>query len=305
MNSKKWKFSLLGICLLTSSLLYSQDSSETSYSELKVVSWNVQMLPNNFSFLSKLLRKKQNIRAPLIIKHCINNNFDIIVFQEVFDLNIRRKLMKELKDSYPYQVKPFKGNKAFVSNGILIISKVPLKYIDHIIFKPGVTADRFAAKGCTLVEAQKDGSTIQIAGTHLQAGKSEKAQIQRDMQYSDIHRLLERNKTQTIPVILLGDLNTKKSNSKDYSKMLECISMKDPTIKNKKLYTFDSNNYWNKNASSSQLDYILIQHRKTDSRIVNTKILKPKFMFKGNQIDLSDHYAISAEIIFTKNSDPS
>ena len=71
-------------------------------------------------------------------------------------------------------------------------------------------APRFAAKGCTLVEAQKDGSTIQIAGTHLQAGKSEKAQIQRDMQYSDIHGLLERNKTQTIPVILLGDLNTKK-----------------------------------------------------------------------------------------------
>jgi|TARA_B110000483_G_scaffold222047_1_gene278669 endonuclease/exonuclease/phosphatase family metal-dependent hydrolase len=300
MNSKKWKFFLLGLCLLTSSLLYSQDSSD-SYSELIVVSWNIQMLPNNFSFLSKFLRKKQNIRAPWIINHCINNNFDIIVFQEVFDLNIRRKLMKELKSSYPYQVMPFKGNKAFVSNGILIISKVPLKYIDHIIFKPGVTADKFAAKGCTLVEAQKDGSKIQIAGTHLQAGKSEKAQIQRDMQYSDIHRLLEQNKKQTVPVILLGDLNTKKSNSKDYSKMLETISMNDPTINKKKLYTFDSNNYWNNNASSSQLDYILIQCRKTDSKIVNTKILKPKFMFKENQIDLADHYAISAKIIFTNN----
>ena len=83
--------------------------------------------------------------------------------------------------------------------------------------------------------------------------------------------------------------------------MLETISMKDPTINKKKLYTFDSNNYWNNNASSSQLDYILIQCRKTDSKIVNTKILKPKFMFKENQIDLADHYAISAKIIFTNN----
>jgi len=299
MNSKKWKFSLLGFCLLTSSLLYSQDYSETSYSKLKVVSWNVQMLPNNFSFLSKFLRKKQNIRAPRIINHCISDNFDIIVFQELFDLKIRKKFMKELKNSYPYQVKPFKGNMAFVSNGILIVSRVPLKYIDHIIFKPGLTADKFAAKGCTLVEAEKDGSTIQIAGTHLQAGRSGKAQIQREMQYSDIRRLLEQNKTQTIPVILLGDLNTKKSKSEDYFKMLESISMEDPTIKDKQLYTFDSNNYWNDNASSSQLDYILIQRRKTNSKIINTKILRPKFIFKGNEIDLADHYAISADIIFT------
>ena len=299
MNSKKWKFSLLGFCLLTSSLLYSQDYSETSYSKLKVVSWNVQMLPNNFSFLSKFLRKKQNIRAPRIINRCISDNFDIIVFQELFDLKIRKKFMKELKNSYPYQVKPFKGNMAFVSNGILIVSRVPLKYIDHIIFKPGLTADKFAAKGCTLVEAEKDGSTIQIAGTHLQAGRSGKAQIQREMQYSDIRRLLEQNKTQTIPVILLGDLNTKKSKSEDYFKMLESISMEDPTIKDKQLYTFDSNNYWNDNASSSQLDYILIQRRKTNSKIINTKILRPKFIFKGNEIDLADHYAISADIIFT------
>lgn len=299
MNSKKWKFSLLGFCLLTSSLLYSQDYSETSYSKLKVVSWNVQMLPNNFSFLSKFLRKKQNIRAPRIINHCISDNFDIIVFQELFDLKIRKKFMKELKNSYPYQVKPFKGNMAFVSNGILIVSRVPLKYIDHVIFKPGLTADKFAAKGCTLVEAEKDGSTIQIAGTHLQAGRSGKAQIQREMQYSDIRRLLEQNKTQTIPVILLGDLNTKKSKSEDYFKMLESISMEDPTIKDKQLYTFDSNNYWNDNASSSQLDYILIQRRKTNSKIINTKILRPKFIFKGNEIDLADHYAISADIIFT------
>lgn len=299
MNSKKWKFSLLGFCLLTSSLLYSQDYSETSYSKLKVVSWNVQMLPNNFSFLSKFLRKKQNIRAPRIINHCISDNFDIIVFQELFDLKIRKKFMKELKNSYPYQVKPFKGNMAFVSNGILIVSRVPLKYIDHIIFKPGLTADKFAAKGCTLVEAEKDGSTIQIAGTHLQAGRSGKAQIQREMQYSDIRRLLEQNKTQTIPVILLGDLNTKKSKSEDYFKMLESISMEDPTIKDKQLYTFDSNNYWNDNASSSQLDYILIQRRKTNSKIINTKILRPKFIYKGNEIDLADHYAISADIIFT------
>ncbi len=299
MNSKKWKFSLLGFCLLTSSLLYSQDYSETSYSKLKVVSWNVQMLPNNFSFLSKFLRKKQNIRAPRIINHCISDNFDIIVFQELFDLKIRKKFMKELKNSYPYQVKPFKGNMAFVSNGILIVSRVPLKYIDHVIFKPGLTADKFAAKGCTLVEAEKDGSTIQIAGTHLQAGRSGKAQIQREMQYSDIRRLLEQNKTQTIPVILLGDLNTKKSKSEDYFKMLESISMEDPTIKDKQLYTFDSNNYWNDNASSSQLDYILIQRRKTNSKIINTKILRPKFIYKGNEIDLADHYAISADIIFT------
>ena len=58
---------------------------------IKIVSWNVQMLPKVFQPFTKLTRKKQKIRAPKIIQYLNASDFDLIVLQEVFDKPIQKK----------------------------------------------------------------------------------------------------------------------------------------------------------------------------------------------------------------------
>ena len=58
---------------------------------LKILSWNIQMLPNLYAPFTKLVRKKQKIRLPEIIKYLEKSNFDMIVLQEVFDIQMKNK----------------------------------------------------------------------------------------------------------------------------------------------------------------------------------------------------------------------
>jgi len=287
---------IFGISVFGIISLNAKDVSKINSKRLKIVTWNIQMLPNSFAFFSNSLRKKQRLRAPWIIDFCINQDYDIIVFQEVFDKKIKKKLKKELSNLYPYQVDPLRKRWSCINNGILIISRVPMKYVDHVFFEKGAHTDKLASKGCTLVEIIIDNIKIQIAGTHLQAGESRIDILHRNQQFQKIHNLLSRNKFSSKPVFLLGDMNTRKSEQIEYSKMLDVIGIRDYTLDDNSPYTIDSNNYWNNHSKPAQLDYILLQPRQTSTKIINQTIIRPKQNHKGVKIDLADHYGIVAEI---------
>jgi len=179
----------------------------------------------------------------------------------------------------------------------LIVSRIPMKYVDHIIYKKGVHSDAWAAKGCTLVELEKDGVAFQVAGTHLQAEDSEAAISQRDLQFKDIRILLDRNQMDTLPVFVIGDMNTRKSDAIKYPLMLKVIGVQDFPLDDDFPFTFDANNYWNEGAEASQIDYILIQPRQTKTQILFQHILRPKQAYKGEEIDLADHYGIVGDML--------
>ena len=94
----------------------------------------------------------------------------------MFGRDIKRKLKKELEAAYPYQIDTRTTKGCLTSNGIFIVSKIPMKYVDHVIYEKGAHEDAWAAKGCTLVEVKKEGHKLQIAGTHLQSGSSKDAE---------------------------------------------------------------------------------------------------------------------------------
>lgn len=285
---------LIFITLSTSS--FGQDNTTKDGASVEVVSWNIQMLPNAFALFSNALRKKQRIRAPWIIKHCIEASYDVIVFQEVFDLDIKRKLKKGLKEAYPYQVDTRTAKGRLTSNGIFIVSKLPMKYVDHVIYEKGAHEDAWAAKGCTLVEVEKDGMLFQVAGTHLQSGSSDAAEKYRALQYQDIRDLLDKNTKNQLPVLVAGDMNTKKSNIPKYTQMIETIGVKDFPLDEEEPYTIDSKNSWNKHEKGIQLDYVFLQARATETTITEQHILRLKENHKGKMIDLADHYGIIAKI---------
>ncbi len=276
--------------IIFTSLLNAQETEAT------FVSWNIQMLPNGPSMFSKSLQKNQKVRLPWIVEHCNDSDYDIIVFQEVFDIEIKRKLKKLLKKAYPYQISTKSKFGRLTSNGILIISKFPIRYIDHTIYKKGVTEDRWAAKGCTLIEAEKDGITFQIAGTHLQSGNSKEAIAHRYSQYQEISDLLSKNQRENIPVFVIGDMNTRKSKTEHYEKMLNTINVVDFPLDETEPYTIDGKNSWNSHKQGIQLDYILLASRKTSSVILKQKVLRLAKVFEGKVIDFSDHYGVVSTV---------
>ncbi|MCH2021736.1 MAG: endonuclease/exonuclease/phosphatase family protein [Saprospiraceae bacterium] len=273
-----------------------QTQDPKTVARAKIVTWNIQMLPNSLAFLSNALRKKQCVRTPWIIDHCLKKDYDVIVFQEVFDLDIKRKLKKGLKDSYPYQVNTKTKAGRIISNGILIVSRLPMKYIDHVIYAKGAHTDGFSAKGCTLVEVEKKDLKFHIAGTHLQSGGSKAAIMHRDLQFQEIRNLLDSNILDQVPVFVMGDMNTRKSNTEKYPKMIEVIGVNDYPLDESAPYTYDANNSWNNNDVPVQIDYVLLQARKTNTKILKQKVLRPKHNYKGKPMDLADHYGIVAEI---------
>ena len=80
---------------------YSQCYSKTvakkeTNDTLKILSWNIQMLPSFYAPFTKLVRKKQSKRIPEIIKYLEKSTYDVVVLQEVFDVQMRNKLKKQL-----------------------------------------------------------------------------------------------------------------------------------------------------------------------------------------------------------------
>lgn len=280
--------------------LNAQDAN-IEFVEATIVSWNIQMLPNEYSIFSESLQKKQRFREPEIAKFCNGEDFDIIIFQEVFDGGIRRKLRRELKNIYPYQVNTKTKLGRLTNNGVFIVSRLPIKLIDFTIYPKGVNEDSWAAKGCTLIEAIKDGIKFHIAGTHLQSGESEKATKHKHIQYKEINKLITKNNNDKIPVFVIGDMNTEKSDTVNYKKMLEIIGVEDFAINDEEPYTIDRKNSWNSHEHGIQLDYILTNKRSTKTTILKQNIIRPHFKLKNKKIDLSDHYGIVAHVRISNN----
>lgn len=292
---------LLGVlsfywCLCVTSSWAQIEPLEEGQTNLKLLTWNVQLLPRGMRAFSSSLRKQQKERLPHIIEHCQQADYDVIVFQEVFDAPLSKKLQKALKKKYPYQCKPLKQFGRMTSSGVLIVSRYSLTAVDGKVYKGGVKADAWAAKGCTLVRLDKEGKSIYIAGTHLQSGGSSKAQKQRSKQYKAIAALLKKNtEKDAFPVVITGDLNTQ-PNSKGYKEFLKVWNVVDAPIHDSRPYTIDERNTWVHHSNNQQLDYILLQQGRAEATILRQNILREQKTIGGEITDLSDHYGVIAQI---------
>ena len=74
--------------------------------KLKVLTWNIQMLPTFLAPFSKDLQKLQHVRAPWIVDYLNGQDYDVICFQEAFDQKALAILEKGLRQKYPYMVFP-------------------------------------------------------------------------------------------------------------------------------------------------------------------------------------------------------
>ncbi|HRG89875.1 MAG TPA: hypothetical protein PLW44_12705, partial [Chitinophagales bacterium] len=90
---------------------------------LKILSWNIYMLPNIVPGKESKIE-----RAHAIVEELKKDSFDVIVFQEAFLTDARTIISEGLKDKYPYAYGPANsgGFTIRASSGVWVISKIEL-----------------------------------------------------------------------------------------------------------------------------------------------------------------------------------
>ncbi len=269
-----------------------EEETDTASKNLKILSWNIYMLPKI------VVQRGKRERAHAIVDTLRHSDFDIIVFQEAFFPASREIIGEGLRTLYPYQYGPANssGRTLKTSSGVWILSKVNLKLLNVTQFKNCVGYDCFARKGAMLLEGVWNNKPFQILGTHLQAdGFDIVRQKQMDQIYTD---LLAENKREGVPQIICGDMNTEREMTQHYCEMLNCLDAQDGEITGVEKCSYDGVN--NPIAQSfgvknkTNYDYILVRSNGMKMKALQRFV---SVMRKGKKY-LSDHYGVACELKF-------
>ncbi len=268
-------------------------ADQPAYGEnLKVLSWNIYMLPY---FIFRRSRKIQ--RARQIANEINKMDYDIIVFQEAFKRRPRRVLKRKLADKFPYQYGP--ANKKFISlktnSGLVVVSNRPLLEKGSVQYDACNSWDCFARKGAVMFEGEHQGHAFQIVGTHTNGNPKEINRHQFHMLYDG---LLAPHYKEGVPQIIVGDMNCSYSKKEDYEAMLRLLKAEDTPLTGERRYS-----NW---EQSSIIDYILLRRNGSSIQQVSKSItlLGPDWNPKGVKnrnlggIGLSDHYPVEIEVKF-------
>jgi endonuclease/exonuclease/phosphatase family metal-dependent hydrolase len=282
--------------LLHSSLLFSQSITESHPLEkLKILSWNIYMLP-------KFIKNSGKIKRAEKIGEMLDSlKYDVIVFQEAFHKGARKRIRKILSTTYPYQAGP--ANKKFLSlktnSGLWIFSKHPIISSKSILYKSRSGIDAFSRKGAIMVELNVNGYKIQVAGTHLQ--NSGGNWIKRSQCVEFYNELIKPFRKQGIPQVICGDFNINRDSIENYKFMLQTLNAEDGELKGELKHSYDRKNndlHVEEGNKQDLIDYILIRNNGGMINCLGRQIKPIRKRWHKNFKDLSDHYPLEAEIYF-------
>lgn len=288
-------------------ILFILPFSSQSQDSLKLLSWNIQMLPRG-------LGKGKAKRAKAIVEELKKNKYDVVVFQELFYARSRKILSRGLKETFPHQTAVL--NKKTLSlklnGGVMAFSKYPITSVKQICYASKSGPDRLSRKGALLAELVIKEKPVQVVGTHLQAfGKKEIMYAQYKQLFDE---LLKPNERPGVPQIICGDFNTLKkvpetlptdlpANFEEriasYEIMIKTLQAKDGDIHGENQFTMDRP-YNDLCTSRKQyrllLDYFLVRHNESPAFIQQRNIIISKYAWHKKHSDLSDHYGLTAVV---------
>lgn len=155
-------------------------------------------------------------RLPAIIEAIEASGVDIVCFQEVFTSYDQSTdpvtyidpamVAAELADVYPYAAWDLRGTSS-LSNGVMIVSKVPLYRQRFVRFtmNDGNTVDRAVIAATAVDEGERWHLNVMCA--HLQAGLDPSNTTARRDQLREIDELAEAEGYNDAPSVLLADFN--------------------------------------------------------------------------------------------------
>ncbi len=294
------RFVLACLFLASPLLSSSQCDNQGKGGQIKIITWNIYMLPHLF------IHTGQAERAKEIAEVLKTQDADIIVFEEAFDNKARNIIRDSLKAYFPYESgDPGKNTWWKTSCGVWIISKVPIEVMKQIYFKEANGSDRLATKGAILVEGQKDGFCFQLVGTHLQSDLNCGKNVQpiRDKQYAEIKKqLLEPYSQENIPQFLAGDFNTIHDDSCCYNHMVGTIKFNQCQLDGDKCYSYDYTHndlVIGTNNKPQLIDYLMYAPTPQQQISGSMQIVVFKKKWDIKHCDLSDHFAVAGTFNYT------
>lgn len=191
---------------------------------LKLMTWNVQMLPEPFQESDLDIRERARRIARAILDLPAREQPDVVAFNEVFNEDGRRWLVRYLEGTYPHIIEKLEhpGVDFEQDSGLMLFSKLPFQALPtggtyfFEVFKRGAGTDALAAKGVGIVRVAGPFDPTTIAFTHLQASydaaNTENMDIRQD-QFRVIRESLlkvaEDDLQRYANGVIAGDLNVK------------------------------------------------------------------------------------------------
>lgn len=284
---------LLLIALIPSGPLRSAPvPSDSVQAPLRILSWNIYMLPRFVHLTGK------RTRAYHIAEQLKASDYQVLVFQEAFLSDARHIIRKYLDGIFPYEYGPANSKGGIkTSSGIWVLSKIPLRQLEEIKFcKCYGFADCFARKGAMLLEGEFEGQTFQVLGTHLQAAGPHAT---RQAQFQDMRAMLDRHQRDGVPQIVCGDMNTAKNQEDSYNDMLASLDVEDGPLDiqvagARDIYPNDLRNWGNERFEV--IDYVFYRHNSKPAKKMTRVLRCIRKPWSKNHKDLSDHFAVDFSV---------
>lgn len=289
----------LSLILLSGGLSHAQDS-------LKILTWNVQMLPR---FVNSNGKAK---RARAIVDQLRQRPYDVIAFQELFHARSRRIITKGLSEHYPHHTRVLNKKTFSVKSngGVMLFSRHAIVESHEIRYKARMGFDRLSRKGAVLAELEVRGKKVQVAGTHLQAFGEQSILYSQYSQLSE--ELLKAHARTGVPQLVCGDFNTLKTVptqlpagiSQDlvdrlprYHYMLHTLDATDGNLSGEQQFTMDrpyNDLCRTRKEFRLLLDYVLLRPNGVSDLSIRRKVEIMRHQWDPLHRDLSDHFGLEA-----------
>lgn len=269
---------------------------------LNVLAYNIYMRPTS------LFANGQRIRAGLLPPRL--RGYDVLIFSEAFDDDVRALLLQGLRAEYPHATRILGSDRVLEQDGgVVIVSRWPIEAQDQRLY--GDVCGGFdcqSDKGVLYARINKGGRRYHVFGSHTQADPTPESAQVRARQFDIIKRFVD---VKAIPrreaVIIGGDLNVDKSRfPAEVSDMLRRLDAEHPRQIGHR-YSFDpaTNGLAERGAPSEYLDYVLFSrgHRRPRTAFNEVRMIRStepwrQYVWEDLFWDLSDHYAVYGRLEF-------
>lgn len=299
-HTRRWKqgtslFSNMHIVIEKKDIQPTHQHSDNTFD---ILTYNTQLQPFYGNAVNDLNQPAERVKSivPAI------KNYDVVIFEELFDFGLRTALTKDMSADYPYHTQVVgSATTQPWTGGVMIFSKWPIDKEDQIVYLATTGGDQYAAKGVGYARVNKNGHYYNVFGTHLEAGDTVDDVRIRRKQIAEmetfINRLALKNEE---PVLIGGDFNID-----EFS--LEAITLytllnADKLANSGYQYSCDGLvNTMNVDPARQRLDYVFYDKRylmpkSAYNRVFVLRALSNEKMWP--KFDLSDHFPVESHFEF-------
>lgn len=273
-----------------------QKQTKSEYSnELNVLTYNT------WALLPGIEAKNTGNRLDTIAKYM--KNYDVVVFQEVFDPILTARFRKAVSHEYPYMTDiPWKFGK-ILTGGSFIASRWPIEAQDAVVYDACRSDGCLAGKGINYAKVRKGSHAYHVFGTHTHAYTSADDVAVRFAQLAQFKALIDsKDIPYEEPVILAGDFNVDKVHfPQEYEAFIELFDATEPEAQGTYPHSYAGPvNVYAQAQYTEYLDYILYSNAHLAPYDSNNVLMTPRSISSQHwgSWDLSDHFPVKAEFSF-------